>query len=594
MTKNNLTLLLLFITYISLGQTEEQYNRIADSLTKIGQQEKLISFFQKELKSKPKNETLLCWLGYLNIENRQFELGEKYYREALVINPKCSNCYLNIGRIYANKNENKKAFEYFDKAISIAPTKAEAYSIRAQLKIATGDKLGALADLNKNIELDPKSAFPYLQRAEYNSTQGYSSIALFDINKAVELAPQYYYPYFRRASVYYEKRMIQEALTDINKAISLDSMQENLYAGRGAIYASLNKHKEAITDYTKAIQLNPNDFFPYYNRSMDKYALEDMDGSCADLQASYALLEKYDPTNTLKAELDYSIGNYCDSSKPSYYYQRGIALYNFQQYEKAIHMYTVGLKKFPNNSMMLSFRGNAYLALKDFNPALIDYAASIKNKENLNEDIAANQKHTRLLGESIDTYSKGLFAFMQISIAEAKFGLGQYENALTEINKGIELAPDLKEIGKENYFNVRGNIFLALGKYQQALNDFEKCIQLNPSFALAYANRAITKINLNNNISMTTRSIKIGIDNQTFNANWGFPLKTSFKKNDSNTSALQDCNKAIELNPNLELAYYVRGQLKKALIFGDYCYDLIKANDLGYPVEQELLTNCKN
>jgi tetratricopeptide (TPR) repeat protein len=77
---------------------------------------------------------------------------------------------------------------------------------------------------------------------------------------------------------------------------------------------------------------------------------------------------------------------------------------------------------------------------------------------------------------------------MQISIAESKFALGNYSEALLEINKEVEMAPDLKESGKENYFNVRGNIFLALAKYNEALSDFEKCVQINPSFALAYVN----------------------------------------------------------------------------------------------------------
>jgi hypothetical protein len=92
---------------------------------------------------------------------------------------------------------------------------------------------------------------------------------------------------------------------------------------------------------------------------------------------------------------------------------------------------------------------------------------------------------------------------------------------------------------------------------------------------------------------MTSYSIRGGINNQTFNANWSLPLKTSIKKSDSNIiSALTDCNKAIEIDSNLDFAYYIRGQLKKMLIYGDYCYDLIKAKDLGYPVEIELLNDC--
>jgi len=591
--RHYITIILTLWTFFAVGQTKEKYDQIVDSLNRTGQTEKLIPFFQKELKSKPKNENVLRWLGYLYIADNQLDLGEKYYQDALVVNPKCAMCNMNIGRIYSLKNDNKKALEYFDKAVNLDPNDARLYSNRAQLKEFTGDKFGALFDFNKAIELDPKQSEYFIQRGEYNSKQGYFSLAISDLNKAVELAPNNYNPYFQRASVYYGKQMVKEALEDITKAMQLDSTQQALYTGRGAIYSVLKEHGKAIADFTKAIQLNPKDYLPYYNRALDKYALEDMDGSCSDLHECYSVLKKYDPNNSLKTELEYSIGNYCDSLKASYYYQRGIAFYNLQQFDKAINIYSIGANKFPNNSMILSFRGNAYFALKNYVKALPDYYSSIKNKANVIYDIEANQKHTQLTNESIDTYVNGFIASMQISIAESKFALGQYDEALIEINKGIEIAPDIKEFGKENYYNVRGNIFLALSKYQQALNDFDKCINLNSSFSIAYVNRAVAKINLANKISMTSYSIRGGINNQTFNANWTLPLKTSVKKSDANIiSALTDCNKAIEIESKLDYAFYIRGQIKKMLIYGDYCYDLLKAKELGYPVELELINDC--
>ena len=587
------TTILAFLTICSYGQTLDNYDIIVDSLKRAGQSEKLIPYFQKELKSKSKNESILRWLGYLYIEDNQLDLGEKYYNEALTINPKCARCYMNLGRVYALKKNYKIAFEYIDKSISTDPNDALLYATRAKLKEISGDKFGALFDFNKAIELDPENAEYYIQRGLYNSNEGYFSLAVSDLNKSIELAPNNYYPYFQRASVYYGKKMVKEALEDINVAIQLDSTQQALYIGRGAIYSAFKEYEKAIADYTKAIQLNPIDYLPYYNRALDKYALEDMDGSCSDLHECYSVLKKYDPDNSLKTELEYSIGNYCDSLKASYYYQRGIAFYNIQQFDKAVNIYSVGLNKFPGNSMILSFRGNAFFALKDYVKALIDYYSSIKNKENLIYDIVANQKHTQMTSESIDKYVSGFIASMQINIAESKFALEQYEEALIEINKGIEIAPNLKEFGKENYYNVRGNIFLALGKYQQALNDFDNCIQLNSSFSIAYVNRAVARINLANKISMTSNSIRGGINNQTFNANWTLPIKTSVKKSDANIiSALNDCNVAIDIDSKLDYAFYIRGQIKKYLNHGDYCYDLLKAKELGYPVEPELLNDC--
>lgn len=597
-------IILLSIATLSFAQTKEKYQKYADSLIKIGQKEQLIKYFEKELKSKPKNEDVLRWLGFLNIDKNNLELGEKYYNDALAVNPNCARCYMNIGKIYSLKNDNKKALQFLDKAIVADSKDALIYAYRANLKEFINDKFGALFDYNKAIELEPKNYEFYIQRGIYNSNQGYFSIALSDLTKAIELEPKNFNTYFNRSSLYYGKRMTKEALDDITKAIQLDSTQSILYNGRGAVYSVLGETEKSISDYNKAIKLNPNDYLTYYNRSNERYKLEDMEGYASDILACYSAIKNFDPTETiksenypemsLKAELEYLIGIYCDSSKASYYYQRGIAFYNLGQYDKAVDVYTKGLKKFPTNAMSLSFRGNAYYMLKNYENALTDYSQSVQNKENLISDIEINQKHTQLTNEyEKKNYTDGFLASMQTSIAEIKFAQGKYDEALIEINKGIAIAPEIKVLGKENYYNVRGNIFIALGKYHEAINDFDMCIKLNSNFSLAYVNRAVSKINLAKEFKMSATSISGGINDKSFTTKWALPNKISAKKSDTNIlSALNDCNKAIDIDAKFDYAYYIRGHVKKILSSNDYCYDFLKSKELGYPLELPILNEC--
>jgi tetratricopeptide (TPR) repeat protein len=583
-----ITCILTLFTLSSVAQkATDKYDRITDSLTRSGEAEKLISYFKKELKANPRSENILRRLGYLYIKDNQHDLGKKYYQDALALNPKCVRCLMNIALVDELNKDHKKALENFDKAIAIDPENPTSYSNRAHLKETTGDNSGALADYDKAVALDFENAGYYVQRGNYHFKRGSFPLAIADLNRSVQLAPDNYYPYYQRAIIYYNSRKISEALADVNTALQLDSTQQVLYTFRGAVFAAVAEHDKAIADYTKAIRLNPKDYLPYYNRSLEKHAIEDMDGSCADMQECYAMLKEYAPNDSLKYELEKSIGNYCDPTKPSYFYQRGIAFYNLQQFQKAIDIYTSGINKFPDNALLLSFRGNARFALKDYSNALQDYYAAVQHKGNVISEAIQNNI-------SADTYADGFSATMQISIAEAKFALGQYDEALAEINKGMEMAPVSKDFPKEIYYNTRGTILLALGKYQQAMHDFDTCITLNISFPLAYVNRAVARINLSNKIKITPSSFSGNINNHTFNVNWTLPVKSNVKNSDENLfAALADCSKAIDIDPESAFAYYVRGRIKRTLDSGGQCNDFVKAKDLGYPVEMGLLSGCR-
>jgi tetratricopeptide (TPR) repeat protein len=150
-----------------------------------------------------------------------------------------------------------------------------------------------------------------------------------------------------------------------------------------------------------------------------------------------------------------------------------------------------------------------------------------------------------------------------------------------------------KELGRDTYYNVRGNIFLGMGKYKEALYDFDTCILLNSTFPLAYVNRAIAKINVATPLQIKSILLNGNVNTISFNSYWSLPIKKNIKKTDANMeSALTDCNTAIAINPQLSYAYYVRGEIKRMLQYKDYCYDFLKAKQLNYPIDALLLTEC--
>lgn len=589
-----LVLISLFVANFTVAQSKTYFEKKADSLTKIGQEEKVIPYLERELKLAPKSEPLLRLLGFYHLRNNNLVVGEKYYRNALLINPKCARCYLNIGRIQAIKNYGAEALSSIDKAISLDPKDALLFLTRANTKAQFNDKFGALADYNKAIELAPDNAEYYTARGAYNADNGYHALALTDLNKAIVLSPESYDAYFYRGGVYYNQNQVENALSDINKAIVLNDKQAHFYNGRASIYSNLGQFDKALDDYTKSIKLDPLTYTGYLNRAKIYYELEDLDAACTDYSAAKAIViskKNYDPE--LLKTISESSADFCDETKPSYYYQRGIAQYNLKQYDKALAQYAKGLEKFPKNAMMLSFKGNAYLALADYKNATANYKASLENKENLLHEIEINPRFATATNADINRYYNSSLASIYSGLSDCYLNVGSLEEALNAINTALSLAPDVKEFEKETYFNRRGNIYLSTEKYKLAWSDFNKSIELKNDYALAYVNRAIARVSLTDNVKKSTYRVAAKIANQPASFGWIVNDNASLKKSQNELLlALADCNKAIELDKSLGFAYYVRGSIKEILEQKDFCVDILTAKKMGTEIDEHMLKIC--
>jgi len=433
---------LLFCSQLSFAQDKEQYQRMGDSLIELGQTDKVKSYFEDELKKYPGDENILRWLGYVHIENNKLDIGEKYYLEALKVNPSCGRCYMNIGRIYALRKENAKALEYLNKAVKTEPNDASLYAFRANFKEYTGDTYGALSDYNKAIELEPENAEHYIQRGIYNMNKENMFLAISDFNKAIAIEPENYMPYYHKANIFFRQENLDEALIEMNKAIALDSSDFSLFTARGAVLAASEENEKAILDYNRAISMNSEEPLAYHNRAMAYYKLEELDASCLDYRILKTFIDKEAITDQYVIdEVNDAILDFCDSSKSSYYYQRGIGFYNREEYQKAVEIYALGLKKFPKDGMAWSFKGNAHLKLGEYKEALDCYYLSMKNKESLLAQIKLNPRMKDVSDDAVKDFYNGSIAMNHLSMAECLIGLDSTDRALIEINKVLNHTP---------------------------------------------------------------------------------------------------------------------------------------------------------
>ena len=172
--------------------------------------------------------------------------------------------------------------------------------------------------------------------------------------------------------------------------------------------------------------------------------------------------------------------------------------------------------------------GNAKYNLKDYEGAILDYDKVIE----LSPDYADA------------FYNRGL----------AKYILKNYEDAIIDFTQAIQSNPNYT-----NAYNERGDAKYALEDYQGAILDYEKAIELNSDNENAYHNRGDAKYALEDYhgaILDYDKSIKLSPNNKDAYNNRGnvkFDLE-DFK------NAILDYNKAIELNDSEHIAYFLSGR----------------------------------
>lgn len=141
----------------------------------------------------------------------------------------------------------------------------------------------------------------------------------------------------------------------------------------------------------------------------------------------------------------------------------------------------------------------------------------------------------------------------------------EYDKAITSYNKAIELNPEDSDV-----YNSRAAVYLWKGDYDLSINDCNKAIQLDPNDYMPFANLGeayIEKEDYNKAIEFYNKTLQLA-PNFSEDQNRHFVTRFSeacYKRGDKYLNnrnceqAINDYNKAIELNSEDYTPYYKRG-----------------------------------
>ena len=207
--------------------------------------------------------------------------------------------------------------------------------------------------------------------------------------------------------------------------------------------------------------------------------------------------------------------------------------YNEKDHKKQIELYTKLINLNPNLAAAYYNRSYVYDEIGEYSEALVD----------INKAIELNPENA------------GFYCNRGIVYGH----LGDMQAELADYNKAIEL--NSKHVGA--YCN-RGNLYDDIGEVEKALNDLNMALALDPNHATSYNNRANVYL-YQNEIEQAMADIQKAFELEKENADQYDTRGCIYLEMKEYDPAIRDFTKAIELNPKKQEFYENRARAYREL-----------------------------
>jgi len=454
-----------------------------------------------------------------------------------------ADLYKSQGIVAYKRGQHAQALELLNKAIDLNPKDPQTLVARAMARF---DLTGKVDDIKRAISIDPNYAQSYQYRAMIYYSQGKLTKALADLKTALKKNNSIPALHRLQGHCYLTQKNTAAAFTSYTRAIELDPQDAEALFWRGIIFFSQQDLKSAYQDFFKAHQILPKDFQILFNMAKIlalsgdyKEALhtfnqlEHMDSSdpnlilyfcyCYyklgyfdELEKLFTKLSQDDvllPQNLFAlSTLSFLFGDTQEAfnhinvlldwrhNSPGAYYNRALYFFSRGNFPAAKQDLLTYLKKYNAHdweALLFLFETEKSLGLSDLPftflkkmPALPSYKKRLASKViDLLLHYKQYEKLILYLNEAFKHNSPSLS--LQFHYAYAHSKLGKSDKALEIYTNILDTFP----LDTASLYN-RANIFYSQNKLHEALSDYDKVLLINPSFSMAYYNRAIVKEDL--------------------------------------------------------------------------------------------------
>lgn len=367
----------------------------------------------------------------------------------------------------------------------------------------------------------------HYEAATKKSNKGDKQGSIIEYKEAISLNPFYIEACNDIAVAYQNLKDYDNALHYFNLALSIQPDYKLSKANKSIVLflqgnekMNIGNNQSAIPYYQQALSINPNNVEAYNNLAIVNMNLENFDLAIENLNMALKINPEY---------------NLAKNNKALVYCNKGSKKINTGDYQGAINDYTEALNSNPNYLDAYTYIANAYVMKSaDYKTAIIYLNKALElspYNESLKEikaiaylrrgtkkmDSGDNQGAVSDFMDAIDTNPFCQEAYAKVATAFTNLG----NKSLSEQygNKALKMKDDIKKRNEAKIYYTDALKKYELQNYQEAITDFTKAISVYPEYFEVYNDRG-----------------------------------TAYSRLNRNNKAIADYKKALEINPNYDLA----------------------------------------
>ncbi|MDR2920505.1 MAG: tetratricopeptide repeat protein [Tannerella sp.] len=587
-----------------------------------------IQYFNQVIKAKPWMAEPYFYRAVAKINLDDYQGAEEDCTLCLSRNAFWGQAYYARGIARQSLGKYDLAIEDYTRGLELRPNDRAMMTNRSIAFIQNKDTENAEIAFNELIKSYPKHSFGYLTRAAMYVEKGDTVNALSDYDKAIEIDPYYAPCYGNRAILLYQTGRLKEALSDLNEAIRLNTRESGYYINRGLVRYQMNDLRGAMADYDQVIDMDRDNLIARFNRGLLRFQVGDNNRAIED----FSVVIEQEPDNYMayynRALLNYEVGDYANSIKdfdvvlnqyPNFlpgYYSRSEAKRKLNDQAGADRDYWTAIRM--EEKMNSGQRPNVASNTNNANPDDVD--DENKTREQSDKNIAKfnrlvvydkeeerNQKYqSDIRGRIQDRnvridmepsfiltyyererevqvntfYDRSVEDFNARMVLSWKLIITNHEAALIEDQIAAHFASINnysakieKDPNNADYYFGRGLDYMLVQDFAEAIHNFDKVIEINPSYTLAYFNRAAVRYKQMEYTSSSTNSQNNDLTLMNIQLNGSQSISQAPKSQQrinepkdtqrahEHEQIIRDYTLVIQQNPGFIYSYYNRGNI---------------------------------